>query len=80
MMKLMTSLLPNVHSNVKNKYKFWGFFLFLVYLCIYVCIFLAALGLRCCAWVLSSCGKHGLLFIVVRGLLISVASLGEHEL
>ena len=37
--------------------------------------FLAALGLHCCAWALSSCGKQGLLFIVVRGLLIAVASL-----
>ena len=37
--------------------------------------FLAALGLRCCAWAFSSCGELGLLFIVERGLLIVVASL-----
>ena len=37
--------------------------------------FLAALGLRCCAWALSSCGEQGLLFLAVRGLLIAVASL-----
>ena len=37
--------------------------------------FLAALGLCCCPWALSSCGEQGLLFIVVHGLLIAVASL-----
>ena len=41
--------------------------------------FLAALGLHCCTWV--SRGKRGLLFVVVRGLLIVVASLAvEHGL
>ena len=43
--------------------------------------FLAALGLRCCAWAFSSCGERGLLIIAVRGLLIEVASLVvEHGL
>ena len=37
-------------------------------------LFLAALGLRCCARAFSGCGERGLLFIVVRGLLIAVAS------
>ena len=37
-------------------------------------LFLAALGLRCCAWAFSSCGEQRLLFVVVRGLLITVAS------
>ena len=42
---------------------------------------LAALGLRCCAWAFSSCGEQGLLFVVVCGLLIAVASLvAEHRL
>ena len=50
-------------------------FFFLIYL------FLAVLGLRCCARAFSSCGKRGLLFAVVRGLLIVVASLvSKHEL
>ena len=55
-------------------------FLFLkIYLFIY--LFLAALGLRCCAWAFSSCGERGLLFVVVRGLLIAMASLvAEHGL
>ena len=44
-------------------------------------LFLAALGLRCCAWAFSSCGKQGLLFVVVYGLLTWVASLvAEHGL
>ena len=43
--------------------------------------FLAALGLRGCARAFSTCGEQGLLFIVVRGLLIVVASLVvEHGL
>ena len=43
--------------------------------------FLAALGLCCCTWAFSSCGERGLLFVVVRGLLIAVASLvAEHGL
>ena len=43
--------------------------------------FLAALGLRCCVRAFSSCGERRLLFVVVRGLLIAVASLvAEHGL
>ena len=42
---------------------------------------LAALGLRCCARAFSSCGRQGLLFVAVRGLLIVVVSLVvEHGL
>ena len=37
-------------------------------------LFLAALGLRCCAQSFFSCGKQGLLFVAVRGLLMVVAS------
>ena len=44
-------------------------------------VFLAALGLHCYVPAFSSCGERGLLFIVVLGLLISVASLVvEHGL
>ena len=46
-----------------------------IYLCIYLFLFLAALGLRCCVRVFSSCGEWGLLFTAVRGLLIAVTSL-----
>ena len=45
----------------------------------FIYLFMAALGLHCCARAFSSCGKWGLLFIAVRGLLIVVASLvAEH--
>ena len=50
-------------------------------ICSLVCLFLAALGLHCCARAFSSCGERGLLFVAVRGLLIAVASLvPEHGL
>ena len=52
----------------------WVFIYFFIY-------FLAVLGLRCCARTFSSCSEWGLLFVVVRGLLIVVASLVvEHRL
>ena len=42
---------------------------------------LAALGLHCSAWAFSSWGEWGLLFVVVRGLLLAVVSLvAEHRL
>ena len=47
----------------------------------FIYLFLAALGLRCCARAFSSCGEQGLLFVEVRGFLIEVASLvAEHRL
>ena len=53
--------------------------LFKNFLIHFICLFiLAALGL---CWAFSSCGKQGLLFVAVRGLLIAVASLvAEHGL
>ena len=54
----------------------FSFFLFcnkFIYLFIY--LFLAALGLRCCARAFSGCGERGLVFVAVHGLLIVVASL-----
>ena len=48
---------------------------------LFIYLFLAALGLRCCPRAFSSCGEQGLLFTAVRGLLIAVASLVvEHGL
>ena len=53
--------------------------LFLKFLIIY--LFMAVLGLRFCARAVSSCGKWGPLFIVVRGPLTIAASLVvEHRL
>ena len=55
-------------------------FYFLKTMCIFIFIylFLAALGLRCCAQVFSSCGEHRLLSDGACGLLTAVlASLVE---
>ena len=42
---------------------------------------MAVLGLHCCAWAFSSCGKQGPLFIAVRGpLAIAASLLVEHRL
>ena len=45
----------------------------------FICLFLAALVLCCCARAFSSC-EQWLLFIAVCGLLTAVASLAEHRL
>ena len=42
-------------------------FFFLIY---FIYLFLAALGLCCCARASSGCGEWGLLFIAVHGLLM----------
>ena len=49
------------------------YYFFKIYLFIY--LFLAALGLRCCAWAFFSCRERELFFTAVCGLLIAVASL-----
>ena len=60
-----------------------------VCVCVCVCVFGVVLGFffgcigssLLCAWAFSSCRERGLLFVVVRGLLIAVASLVmEHGL
>ena len=52
-----------------------GSMVFFFFLHIVFYLFLAALGLCCCARAFSSCAEQGLLFVAVRGLLIEVASL-----
>ena len=48
---------------------------------LFIYLFLAALGLRCCTWAFFSGVERGLLFVAVCGLLIAVASLvAEHGL
>ena len=42
---------------------------------LFIYLFLAALGLHCCAQAFSSCGERGLLFVAMSRLLIAVASL-----
>ena len=57
-----------------------GFWYFDLYFFFYF-LFLVALGLGCCTRAPSSCGERGLLFVVVHGFLIAVASLvAEHGL
>ena len=52
-------------------YRFLSFFK----INLFIYLFLAVLGLPCCAWTFSGCGEWGLLFVAVCGLLIVVASL-----
>ena len=55
-----------------------GDFFLKFYLVIY---FFGSVGSSCCVRAFSSCGKRGLLFVAVRGLLIAVAFLVvEHRL
>ena len=56
-------------ANGPFSFSFLNTFIYLIYL------FLAVLGLRCCARAFSSCGERGLLFVAVCRLLIVVASL-----
>ena len=51
---------------------FFKIFLKFIY---FIYLFLAVLGLHCCAQALSSCSERGLLFLMVHMLLITVASL-----
>ena len=71
----------NLKSESCNTVYIYLFILHFIYLYFK---FLAALGLHCCARAFSSCGERGrgwLLFVVVCGLLIVVASLvAEHGL
>ena len=55
------------------------YFSFFFYLSPLKNLFLALLGLPCLVWAFSICGEWGLLFVVLRGLLIVVASLVEHR-
>ena len=58
-----------------------GFFFHKFIYLLFIYLFLAVLGLHCCAWVFPSCGESGLLFVVVRRLLIAMVSLVvEHGL
>ena len=57
------------------------FFLKILFIYLFIYLFLAALGLHCCRQAFSSRTEQGLLFVVVRGLLIAVAFLvAEHGL
>ena len=67
-------------NNVLGPFQVLSFFFFFFRISLFY-LFLAVLGLRCCPGTFSSCGEWGLLFVVVHGLLIGVASLvAEHRL
>ena len=65
-------LLGLLSGQIKEICIFYSFNFFFLNSCIYL---LAVLGLRCCTRAFPSCGKRGLLFVAVCGLLITVASL-----
>ena len=68
------------HEGGKWLHRFLPLFFFNKFI-YFIYLFLAALGLRCCTRAFSSCVEQGLLFVVVRGLLLAVASLvAEHGL
>ena len=88
-MSMCTCVTPSrevlsISKHIRQPYQllFLSLFFFRIFAFIYLFyLFLAALGLHCCAWAFSSCGEWGLLFVAVRGLLITVASLVvEHRL
>ena len=73
----LVSCIPSHHPSPSTSAGFFFFFNKFIYLF----IFLAALGLRCCVQAFPSCGEQELPFVAVRGLLIAVASLvAEHGL
>ena len=49
-----------------------------MYVCMYLFILLASLGLCCCARAFSSCGEWDLLFNAVRGLLLLWSTGSRH--
>ena len=81
---LFLKLFPKCILSHLLKQHVWNIVFFYFYkfiYCIYLFLFLAALGLCCCTRAFSSCGEQGLLFVAMRGLLIAVTSLVvEHGL
>ena len=74
----LTATVLSWPSLIINTSLFLGYFFFFSK---FIYLFLAVLGLPCCARAFSSCSERGLLFVVVHGLLMAVASLVvEHGL
>ena len=77
MFDLFIACLRGLKSTFSGLFSFFSF----LFKILFIYLFLAALGLRCCAWAFSSYGERGLLSVVVHRLLIAVASLvAEHGL
>ena len=73
--------LAHRHTKLPRHIPFVLFFFFFNKFIYFTYLFLAVLGLRCCARAFSGCGERGLLFFAVHRLLIVVASLiVEHGL
>ena len=71
---------PGLNSCCSGNWLLHCFFFLILFIYSFI-LFLVALGLRHCAWVLSSCGKRRPLLAVVSGLPIAVASpVAEHGL
>ena len=62
-------------SNLNESLASLSFIFFNKFIYLFIYLFLAALGLHCCARAFSICGERGLLFVAVRRLLIAVVSL-----
>ena len=74
-------LLRSTGSRKQQVLEIYYFFNFNFLMNLFIYLFMAALGLRCCMQDFFSCVELGLLFIAVSGLLIAVASLvAEHGL
>ena len=80
-MCLLAVCISSVEKYLFRSSAYFYFFLFFFKFIYFIYLFLAVLGLRCCVRALSSCSEWGPLFVVVRRLLIVVASLvAEHGL
>ena len=73
---LVEPLVVHQKALLSLRLKHQSYLFFNIYKVIYfIYLFLAALGLHCCPRAFSGCAERGLLFVVVRGLLIVVAFL-----
>ena len=67
--------------DLAHSHTFIYLFIYFIFKKLFIYLFLAALGPHCCTRAFSSCGERGLLFFVVHGFLMAVASLvAEHGL
>ena len=81
-MQVISDLPGDDSNNISIYFSYFYLFiyLFLKYI-LKIYLFMAALGLHCCARAFSSCREWGLLFLEMHRLLIVVASLvAEHGL
>ena len=76
---IFSSIIHILYVSIQRQVQTFACHYFLLNKFIY--LFLAVLGLRCCARAFSSCGERGPLFIAVRGpLTIAASPVAEHRL